>query len=66
MSRSASAMTAEKESMLNALIEQARLLMMTDEERERQKRSFAYGTSHIENEDITRRMIDEEADRFGR
>ncbi|MGB3455047.1 MAG: hypothetical protein WBG08_01250 [Litorimonas sp.] len=51
---------------MNDLIEQARLLMMSDEERERQKRSFAYGTAHIENEAVTRQMIEEEADRFGR
>ncbi|MGB6228882.1 MAG: hypothetical protein WBF53_01980 [Litorimonas sp.] len=38
----------------------------TPEQVEAQRRSFAYGTSHIENEAITRRMIDEEADRFGR
>ena len=52
--------------MLDHLIEQARLLQMSDEAREAQKRSFAYGTAHIENEDVTRSLVEEEADRFSR
>ena len=50
--------------MLDQLIEQARMLMMSDAAREAQKRSFAYGTAHIENEDVTRELVEEEADRF--
>ena len=34
---------------------------MTREQREEQRRSFAYGNSKIENERVTRKMIDEEA-----
>ena len=52
--------------MLDQLIEQARLLEQSETAREAQKRSFAYGTAKIENEDITRQMIEEEADRFAR
>ncbi len=51
--------------MLDKLIENARLLQMTDEAREAQKRSFAYGTAHIENEAITREMIDRAAEQDG-
>ena len=43
--------------MLDQLIENARLLQMTDDARQAQKRSFAYGTAHIENEAVTREMI---------
>ena len=50
--------------MLNDLIEQARMLMMSEEAREAQRRSFAYGTAHIENADVTRELIEDEADRF--
>ncbi len=35
---------------------------MTPEEQEEQRRSFAYGNTKIENEDITRETIDREAD----
>lgn len=35
---------------------------MAAAEREEQRRSFAYGNAHIENADITRRLIDREAD----
>ena len=52
--------------MLDQLIEQARLQQQSEAAREAQKRSFAYGTAKIENEDITRQMIEEEADRFAR
>lgn len=56
--------------MLDQLIEQARMLMMSEDAREAQRRSFAYGTAHIENEDVTRALIasaaEDEADRFAR
>ena len=56
--------------MLDQLIEQARTAMMSEDARKAQKRSFAYGTAHIENEDVTRALISEvyedEADRFAR
>ena len=47
---------------LSVLIELAKNVTMTPEEREAQRRSFAYGNTQIENSRITRRMIDEEAD----
>ncbi|MBK1667715.1 hypothetical protein CKO28_06660 [Rhodovibrio sodomensis] len=39
---------------LRALVEKGRSVRMTDEDREEQRRTFAYGNTHIENERITR------------
>lgn len=49
---------------LKELLEAARLVEMTPEEREEQRRSFAYGNSHIENARITRDTVAEEAERL--
>lgn len=46
---------------LNKLIDDARDHVMTDEEREAQRRSFAYGNVHLHNPLVTRQMIDEVA-----
>lgn len=46
---------------LTALIERARTVKMTREQREQQRRSFAYGNTKIENDLITRAMVDEQA-----
>ncbi len=37
---------------------------MTDEDKEAQRRSFAYGNAHIENERVTRQMVDEAASKI--
>lgn len=47
---------------LDKLLERAREIAVSEEERERQRRSFAYGNTHIENERITRQTIDEAAE----
>jgi hypothetical protein len=47
---------------LNALIERARAFTMTSRQREEQRRSFAYGNLKIENDLITREMVDEQAE----
>ena len=47
---------------LTALIERARAVKMTGEQREKQRRSFAYGNTKIENDLVTRAMVDEQAD----
>jgi len=47
---------------LKDLLEKARSIKMTPEQREEQRRSFAYGNSKIENDRITRETIDQEAD----
>jgi hypothetical protein len=47
---------------LQKLVEAARGVPFPREEREAQRRSFAYGNTHIENERITREMVDEQAE----
>ena len=47
---------------LEALIEQAREIQMSAVELEAQRRSFAYGNTHIENDRITRETIDAQAE----
>jgi hypothetical protein len=44
---------------LAALIDRAFKIRMSDAQREEQRRSFVYGNIKIENERITREMIDE-------
>lgn len=46
------------------LIEAAKAHTFTPEEKEAHRRSFAYGNTKIENDRITREMIDREADRL--
>jgi hypothetical protein len=62
-------MTLEDTSMtdkLSALIEKAKSVRMSQRESEAQRRSFAYGNTKIENERITREMIDERAEELKR
>jgi hypothetical protein len=47
---------------LQQLVEAARHLPFSEDEREAQRRSFAYGNTHIENERVTREMVDEQAE----
>ena len=47
---------------LEKLLELAKRVQMTPEEKEKQRRSFAYGNARIENERITREAIDRAAD----
>ena len=42
---------------LEALIEKARTLTMTEAQLREQRISFVYGNTHIENERITREMV---------
>ena len=49
---------------LEILIEAARQRPFPAEEREAQRRSFAYGNTKIENDLITREMIDEADERI--
>lgn len=50
---------------LKELIEKARKIVMTEDHQEEQRRSFAYGSAKIENDDITREIINEAANRLG-
>jgi len=47
---------------LQKLIALAGQQEMTEEQREAQRRSFAYGNTHFENSDITREMVDSAAE----
>lgn len=51
---------------LQTLIDAARGRTMSAAEQEAQRRSFAYGNAHIENERVTREMVDEAADKLKR
>jgi hypothetical protein len=60
----------EKEATMNdrlkKLIDASRGKVMTDAEKEAQRRSFAYGNAHIENDLVTRQMVDEAAEKISR
>jgi hypothetical protein len=49
---------------LKKLLEAAKTAKPTPEQREEQRRSFVYGNTHLENELITREMIDREAEKW--
>jgi hypothetical protein len=51
---------------LNKLLEAAKTAKPTPEQREQQWRSFVYGNTHLENELITREMVDCEAEGVAR
>jgi hypothetical protein len=51
---------------LEHLLRKVRTVRMTVVEQEVQRRSFAYGNTRIENDLITRTMIDEAAERLAR
>jgi hypothetical protein len=53
MEKGRSSMTKD----LQELVERARKIEMTPEQIGEQRRSFAYGNTHIENERITREMV---------
>ncbi len=47
---------------LEELVRQAKEWPVTDSDREEQRRSFAYGNTHFENERITRDTVDRAAE----
>ena len=49
---------------LAKLIEKARSIRMTPAQQEQQRRSFAYGNAGLENDLITRKMVDGEAEKL--
>jgi hypothetical protein len=49
---------------LEELLARARTVSMTPNEMEEQRKSFAYGSAKIENDDITKQHIDEAARRI--
>jgi hypothetical protein len=50
---------------LEDLLEAAKQIVLTPEEKEAQRRSFAYGNTKIGNPHITREMVDREAEALG-
>ena len=50
---------------LQELLDAAKKVVLTQQEKEEQRRSFAYGNTKIENPRITREMVDQEADALG-
>jgi hypothetical protein len=50
---------------LQDLLDAAKTVVPTPEEKEQQRRSFAYGNTKIENSRITREMLDRAADAIG-
>lgn len=51
---------------LERLLDMARSVKMSPHQEEEQRRSFAYGNTKIENERITRGMIEERAEALKR
>jgi hypothetical protein len=51
---------------LKSLLEAARKVETTPEQREKQRRSFAFGNTAFENDLITREMVDRQADKLAR
>ena len=51
---------------LKSLLEAAKTAKPTPEQREQQRRSFAYGNGAFENRRITREMIDRQAEALAR
>ncbi len=49
-------------SVLNELLEKARKFKMSRDEKEEQRRGFAFGNANISNPHITRKDVDREAD----
>lgn len=51
---------------LKKLLDAAKTATPTPEQREQQRRSFAYGNTAFENSRITRELVDREAERLAR
>jgi len=51
---------------LKALLEAAKTAKPSAEQLERQRRSFAFGNTALENELITREMVDRQAEKLAR
>jgi hypothetical protein len=51
---------------LQQLLDEAKKTVPTAEEKEEQRRSFAYGNTKIENPRITRETVDHEAESLGK
>jgi hypothetical protein len=54
------------ENDLSTLVEKAKGIHMSAEEKEEQRRSFAYGNANIENSAVTRAVVDQAAEELAR
>lgn len=50
------------ETELQQLLDAAKKVEITPEQKEEQRRSFAFGNANIENPRVTRKTVDEEAE----
>ena len=57
-------MKSKKDMTLEELLEHCRDYEMSPEEREEQRRSFAYGNVKLSNPAVTREMVDQAADEW--
>ena len=51
---------------LKQMLERASRVSMDKAQQEEQRRSFAYGNANIENERVTRAIVDQEADKLNK
>ncbi|MGA8075668.1 MAG: hypothetical protein WB995_19490 [Candidatus Acidiferrales bacterium] len=51
---------------LREMLDVAKSVEMSSEEKEEQRRSFAFGNANIENPSVTREIVDMEADELNR
>jgi hypothetical protein len=51
---------------LQELLEAAKTIVVSEEQKEEQRRSFAFGNTNIENPRITRETVDKEAEALKR
>lgn len=58
-------MTRQDKEALEFLIEKAKKISMTADQVVAQRHSFAYGNSAFENSAITRKIVEEEAEKLG-
>lgn len=54
------------DSEFQVLLDHAKLVKMSPEQKEAQRRSFAFGNANIENESVTREMVDQAAETLKR
>lgn len=52
------------ESEFQILLDHAKRVKMSPEQEEAQRRSFAFGNANIENDAVTREMVDEAAEKL--
>ena len=57
---------SKKDKVFMALIERSKKHEMTAEEREAQRRSFAFGNANIDNPNVTREMVDRAAEEIAK